>query len=69
MGLRVFKSIAEAEYYGFEVFDTVAGGYLVRAMTEGGWAMALVAPEGDPKFTELQDSVQLQHVSDVDEQC
>lgn len=47
-GLVVFHSLAEAIRGGFQIYDRTAGGFLVRAKTPRGWALALVevrAPE------------------------
>lgn len=41
-GLVVFHSLADAFRDGFHVYDRTSGGYLVRAKTARGWALALV---------------------------
>ena len=41
-GLLVFKDLGEAESLGFRFFDRRKDGMIVRKMTAGGWAMALV---------------------------
>ena len=41
-GLVVFKSLSEAVRAGFQICGTTATGYLVRAQTPAGWALALV---------------------------
>ena len=41
-GLLVFKDLVEAERLGFQFFDRRNDGMIVRKMTAGGWAMALV---------------------------
>jgi len=41
-GLLVFKDLGEAESLGFQFFDRRKDGMIVRKMTAGGWAMALV---------------------------
>lgn len=41
-GLVVFNSLAEAIHAGYMVHDRIEGGYLVRIMTAGGWANAIV---------------------------
>jgi hypothetical protein len=42
-GVLVFKNLEEAERLGFQFFDRRADGTLVRKMTSGGWALALVS--------------------------
>lgn len=41
-GLLVFKDLGEAESLGFQFFDRRKDEMIVRKMTAGGWAMALV---------------------------
>lgn len=41
-GLMVFNSLAEAVRMGFEVYDRMPDGYIVRTRTDRGWAMAIV---------------------------
>ena len=41
-GLVVFKSLSEAIRAGFQVCGSTSTGYLVRARTAAGWALALV---------------------------
>jgi hypothetical protein len=41
-GLMVFDSVADALKAGFQIYDRTQDGYLVRARTARGWAMALV---------------------------
>jgi hypothetical protein len=41
-GLMVFRSLAEALKYGFQVCDRIESGYLVRTQTAAGWATAIV---------------------------
>jgi len=43
-GLMVFKSLADALRYGFQVYDRTENGYLVRIKTAAGWALAVVEP-------------------------
>jgi hypothetical protein len=40
--MPVFRSIAEALNAGYQVYNRTPTGYLVRTMTRGGWALALV---------------------------
>jgi len=41
-GLLVFASVADALRAGYMVYDKIEDGYLVRTMTAGGWALAIV---------------------------
>jgi hypothetical protein len=41
-GLMVFDSLTDALHAGYMVHDRIEGGYLVRIMTAGGWAKAIV---------------------------
>ncbi|HXP93984.1 MAG TPA: hypothetical protein VN905_10990 [Candidatus Binatia bacterium] len=41
-GILVFRSLVDAINAGFQIFDRTRDGYLVRARTVNGWAMALV---------------------------
>jgi len=41
-GLMVFTKLTDALQAGFQVYDKMSDGYLMRKMTPGGWAMALV---------------------------
>jgi hypothetical protein len=41
-GLLVFKDLGEAERLGFQFFDRRNDEMIVRKMTAGGWALALV---------------------------
>jgi predicted transcriptional regulator len=41
-GLRIFSSLAEAIRAGYQVYDRLPDGYLVRTKTSSGWAMAIV---------------------------
>jgi hypothetical protein len=41
-GVLVFKNLGDAERSGFQFFDRQGSGMLVRKMTSGGWALALV---------------------------
>lgn len=41
-GLSVFRSLPEALRAGYQVYDRMATGYLVRTHTAGGWALAIV---------------------------
>lgn len=46
-GIRVFQSLKAAIDAGYQVFDRVPEGYLVRTRTTAGWALALVEiPKG-----------------------
>lgn len=38
----VFDSLTDALHAGYMVHDRIEGGYLVRIMTAGGWAKAIV---------------------------
>lgn len=42
MGVMTFHSVAEALRAGFQIYDRVPEGYLVRTRTPAGWAFALV---------------------------
>jgi hypothetical protein len=39
-GIFVFESLSEAKRAGFAVYDRTPDGYLVRARTANGWALA-----------------------------
>ena len=41
-GLQSFSSLSEALNAGFEVYDLLPAGYLVRTRTAAGWALAIV---------------------------
>ncbi|MBV9102401.1 MAG: hypothetical protein JO060_02360 [Candidatus Eremiobacteraeota bacterium] len=41
-GLMIFTSLAEAIKCGFQVYDRTTDGYIVRAKTAKGWALAMV---------------------------
>ncbi len=41
-GLLVFESLADALRAGFQIYDRIQDGYLVRTRTPTGWAMAIV---------------------------
>ena len=41
-GIMVFTTLAAAIRAGYQVYDRIPGGYLVRMRTARGWAMALV---------------------------
>lgn len=41
-GLTVFRSLADALRNGYEVYDRLPNGYVVRRRTNAGFAMALV---------------------------
>lgn len=41
-GMMTFPTLAAALAAGFELLDRTADGYLVRARTAKGWALALV---------------------------
>jgi predicted aspartyl protease len=41
-GIQVFKTLADALRAGYQVYDRTSDGYLVRARTANGWAMAVV---------------------------
>jgi len=43
-GLQVFLTLDEAIRNGFTVYDRTPTGYIVRAKTSNGWALALVTP-------------------------
>lgn len=68
-GLLVFRSLDEAIRAGFQVYDRVSDGYLVKARTATGWALALVKLSEKPEFREVQDSVHVHHVADPDAEC
>jgi len=38
----IFKSLTDALRAGFEIYDCNDKGYIVRARTQTGWALALV---------------------------
>lgn len=44
-GIVVFKSLGEAQNYGFQVFDRTKDGFLVRKLTPNGYALAIVRDE------------------------
>ncbi len=41
-GIRVFKTLEEAQAEGFAVFDRIPDGYLVRKAADGHFALAIV---------------------------
>lgn len=41
-GMLVFRSLYEAARAGFQPYDRTSTGYLVRAMLNGRWQLALV---------------------------
>jgi hypothetical protein len=41
-GIRVFKSLEEAQAEGFAIFDRIPDGYLVRKAADGRFALAVV---------------------------
>jgi hypothetical protein len=41
-GVLVFRTLADALRHGFAPFEKSPNGYLVRAHTDAGWALALV---------------------------
>jgi hypothetical protein len=41
-GIQVFKTLADALRAGYQVYDRTSEGYLVRARTASGWALAVV---------------------------
>ncbi|HLI96205.1 MAG TPA: hypothetical protein VKT72_08970 [Candidatus Baltobacteraceae bacterium] len=41
-GLKVFRNLRDAINAGYQVYDRMADGYLVRTRTSGGWALAIV---------------------------
>jgi hypothetical protein len=41
-GIQVFKTLADALRAGYQVYDRTSEGYLVRARTANGWALAVV---------------------------
>jgi hypothetical protein len=41
-GITVLRTIGEALWAGFEIYDRTATGYVVRARVNGCWQMALV---------------------------
>lgn len=45
--MKVFESLAEALRQGYQVYDRVPAGYLVRTQIEGQWAFALVLLSGE----------------------
>ena len=42
MGLLVFRSIPDAMRAGYQVYDRIDSGYLVRTRTAKGWELAVV---------------------------
>lgn len=40
-GILVFKSLPEALRAGYQVYDRLEEGYLLRTRTAAGWAMAI----------------------------
>lgn len=58
-GLQVFRSLDIAVREGFQIYDRVRDGYLVRKMTSGGWAMAIVIMRPNAQLQELPDSAHL----------
>lgn len=50
-GIRIFKSLEEAQAAGFAIFDRTPDGYLVRKAADGHFALAFVkltAKEREP---------------------
>jgi hypothetical protein len=47
-GIKVFKSLAEAETAGFWPYEKTSDGYLVRRDDGHAFALAIVKFEGDP---------------------
>lgn len=45
-GLLIFDTLSEAARAGFSVYDRTQWGYLVRAHTSAGWALAIVKGGG-----------------------
>lgn len=45
-GILTFKTLADALRAGYQVFDRIEHGYLVRTRTASGWAMAIVDVRG-----------------------
>ena len=41
-GLLVFDTLTEATRAGFSIYDRTQWGYIVRAHTPAGWALAMV---------------------------
>jgi asparagine N-glycosylation enzyme membrane subunit Stt3 len=41
-GIQVFSSLAEAKEAGFEWYDNIPDGHLVRRKIKGDWVMAIV---------------------------
>ena len=41
-GLMVFRDLTAAIRAGYQVYDRTPNGYVVRARTDAGWALALV---------------------------
>jgi hypothetical protein len=41
-GVMTFSSLEQAVHAGFSVYDKIERGYLVRARTTAGWALAIV---------------------------
>jgi hypothetical protein len=54
-GILVFRTIGEAQRAGFEVYDRIPEGYLVRMRRGDGWALALVELR-KPAVEELRES-------------
>jgi hypothetical protein len=46
-GITIFKTLADATRMGYQVYERTAEGYVVRARTDGGWALALVIAPKD----------------------
>jgi hypothetical protein len=42
MGILTFKTLGEAIRAGYQVYDRIPDGFLVRTRTDAGWALALV---------------------------
>lgn len=42
MGILVFTNLADAIREGYQVFDRVSNGYLVRRRLPAGWGIAVV---------------------------
>ena len=40
-GILTFRSLADALRAGYEIFDKIEDGYLVRTRTDRGWALAV----------------------------
>jgi hypothetical protein len=41
-GFMVFRSLVDAVRAGYQIVDRTSDGYIVRAKTTAGWALALV---------------------------